>query len=154
MDNFFPSTWSWLKFLCPGEGTPWKIGYKYVLPSMTPFSGPPGSLQDPHFRAACFSSQDPTFAPKSRISRNFKLQSLKIGKGFCSKESNWVKIQFTRLHFAQKFQKLYFCGVPNSAMVNSLASLGRTPFQSWVPHAGSLLIRCLNFVWKGANEAF
>ena len=42
--------------------------------------------------SAFFSSQDPTFTPKSQISWNFKLQSLKISKEFSSKASNLAEI--------------------------------------------------------------
>ena len=63
------------------------------------FSCPFGCTQDPV--SAFFSSQNPTFTLKSQMLRNFKLQSLKIGKEFHSKASNWAKILFIRLHFAQ-----------------------------------------------------
>ena len=67
----------------------------------TPFLCPHGWSQDPHF--SIFQFLRPYFHPKSHISRNVKLQSLKISKKLSSKVSNWAKIQFKRLHFVKKF---------------------------------------------------
>ena len=58
--------------------------------------------------SAIFSSQDPSFIPKSQISRKFKLQRLMISKELSSKASIWTKIQFTTLHFVKKFSSLGF----------------------------------------------
>ena len=70
-----------------------------------PFSCPPALLvirKTPI--SAFFSSQNPTFAHKIT---NFQLHSLKLEmRPVCSEASDWTKIQFTRLYFAQKFSSL------------------------------------------------
>ena len=64
----------------------------------------PHHSQDSHF--SILSSSDPTFTPNHTFFRKSKIQSLKIGKEFHSKASNWTKIQFTRPHYAQEFSSL------------------------------------------------
>ena len=62
----------------------WALPEKWVcLALMTPFSHPPCILKTSI--SAFFGSQDPIFTPKSQISRNLKLQSLKFSKEFSSK---------------------------------------------------------------------
>ena len=86
-----------------GGGHSLNNGVRVCAALKTPFSHPPCCSQDLHF-SIFFSSQDHIFTQKSQIFENFKLKSLKLGREFSSKASNWAKLQFTRLRFVKKFR--------------------------------------------------
>ena len=80
-----------------------------------------------------FSSQDSIFTPKLQIFNNFKPKSLKIGKEFSFKASNWATLQFTRLHFVKKSSS-QGCQIWQWSVHKPLcSSLRATHYESWVP---------------------
>ena len=89
-----------------GGSTHWKMGRGYVRLWRPLFHDLLIVRKTPIF--SIFSSQrlESTFTPKSQISRNFKLQSLKISKEFSSASTKWAKIQFIRLYFVKEFGSL------------------------------------------------
>ena len=88
-----------------GGDTSWKMRYRYVQPWRPPFHALLAICKTPI--SAFFNSQNHTFTPKSQISRNFQLQSLKIRrKKNSSKASNQAKIQFVRPYFVKKLSSL------------------------------------------------
>ena len=96
---------NWTRTLLPRRHS-LKMGYRYVcrrplLHTLLAINKSPIS--------PFFSSQDPSFTHKSQISRNFKLQSLKISKAVSvSKPQIGPKNQFTWLHFVKKLSSLGF----------------------------------------------
>ena len=93
------------------------VGNMYPPKWVTGMCGPEASARSPFQH---FSFSRPYFIPKSKMSRNFKLQILKISKEFSYKDWKFGKIKFTWLHSVEKLQ---FTRVPNSAVVRSQAPL-------------------------------